>query len=523
MPTIELRFVAGKYHATPWGSHVNEAEVEWPPSPWRLIRALLATGFAKLGWETVPDHARALAYSLAGTQPSYLLPAGEIAQSRHYMPLIEGRKERTTRVIDAFVRLPSNEGLLIHFPVELPAEQRELLSILVQHLGYLGRAESWVGGRLRNDEAPGPTWCVPLEGGETGLPDRGEDQVSVLAPVAADTYAAWRVSAVEQALQQAEERRGGRLTRVQRARVEATYPVDLLACLMMDTSDIQVLGWNQPPGSRRVLYSRPAGTLERRPPAPSIGRMAEPVEAVLLALTSNTVYGQALPSLNRCLPQADLLHQALVKQGSECPVLTGRDPITDEALRGRHEHAYILPLDLDEDGRLDHFLIHAKMKLDGLAQHAIHRVERTWTKGRIDDIAITFAGSGRLADFAAQLRHRSGRPVATLETSRQWASITPFVPPRHLRKRGHTLEDQVAAELKSHRNLEARSISVLSRDELIDRGLLRFVRTRREAKPQPPAPLAFGLRIVFAQPIFGPLALGYASHFGLGVFAAEDV
>jgi len=43
MPLIELRFPAGRYHATPWGSHVNEGAVEWPPSPWRLLRALIAT------------------------------------------------------------------------------------------------------------------------------------------------------------------------------------------------------------------------------------------------------------------------------------------------------------------------------------------------------------------------------------------------------------------------------------------------------------------------------------------------
>jgi len=33
MLTIELRFPAGRYHATPWGRSANEADVEWPPSP----------------------------------------------------------------------------------------------------------------------------------------------------------------------------------------------------------------------------------------------------------------------------------------------------------------------------------------------------------------------------------------------------------------------------------------------------------------------------------------------------------
>jgi hypothetical protein len=37
---IELRFLTGRFHATPWGRNVNEGVPEWPPSPYRLLRAL---------------------------------------------------------------------------------------------------------------------------------------------------------------------------------------------------------------------------------------------------------------------------------------------------------------------------------------------------------------------------------------------------------------------------------------------------------------------------------------------------
>ena len=48
--TLVVRFVLGRYHATPWGRHVNEGQVELPPSPWRLLRALYAV------WKTrLPD------------------------------------------------------------------------------------------------------------------------------------------------------------------------------------------------------------------------------------------------------------------------------------------------------------------------------------------------------------------------------------------------------------------------------------------------------------------------------------
>ena len=41
MPTtLVLTFPWGRYHANPWGRHVNEGAVELPPSPWRLLRAV---------------------------------------------------------------------------------------------------------------------------------------------------------------------------------------------------------------------------------------------------------------------------------------------------------------------------------------------------------------------------------------------------------------------------------------------------------------------------------------------------
>ena len=46
MPILTFTFPGKRYHATPWGAPVNEAQVEWPPSPWRVCRALLATGMS---------------------------------------------------------------------------------------------------------------------------------------------------------------------------------------------------------------------------------------------------------------------------------------------------------------------------------------------------------------------------------------------------------------------------------------------------------------------------------------------
>ena len=45
-----------------------------------------------------------------------------------------------------------------------------------------------------------------------------------------------------------------------------------------------------------------------------------------------------------------------------------------------------------------------------------------------------------------------------------------------------------------------------------------YVRVRRRG-PRPPADIGFAVRLEFATPLSGPIAIGYGSHFGLGLFA----
>ena len=186
-----------------------------------------------------------------------------------------------------------------------------------------------------------------------------------------------------------------------------------------------------------------------------------------------------------------------------------------------HRHAYLLPLDLDEDGRIDHLIVHAALGLDSVAQRALRSVRRTWSKGLDADIIVTCAGFGSLPLLAKQLRTRSGQPVAVLGEARTWHSVTPFVPVRHTRRGRQTIEEQVKAECEIRGLPAPLSVAVMSREELVRRRLVQFVRRRRPGKPQPPGDCAFGLRLRFEKPVAGPLAIGYASHYGLGILSAE--
>jgi CRISPR-associated protein Csb2 len=201
-------------------------------------------------------------------------------------------------------------------------------------------------------------------------------------------------------------------------------------------------------------------------------------------------------------------------------------------LAGKHEHAHILPLDLDGDDHLDHFLIWAAMGLDAVAQAAIRAVRRTFTKGGIGPLRLALAGTGSLADFGnspgvygSALQVLQGGPAG----AKEWISLTPFVAPRHLKQRGtHSLEGQVCAELAA-RGLPApgaiRIIDPRGEGKTGNRALCHrhFVRSRRNG-PTPPVDCGFTMLLHFEVPIHParPLALGYGCHFGLGLFVADS-
>src|SRR5437764_6280319 len=97
--TLKLTFLAGRYHATPWGRHVNEASPEWPPSPWRLLRALVATWKRKLDREFTVTDVEPVLRSVAAP-PQFALPPASLGHSRHFMPWFKKGPDDRTMIFD---------------------------------------------------------------------------------------------------------------------------------------------------------------------------------------------------------------------------------------------------------------------------------------------------------------------------------------------------------------------------------------------------------------------------------------
>jgi CRISPR-associated protein Csb2 len=93
------------------------------------------------------------------------------------------------------------------------------------------------------------------------------------------------------------------------------------------------------------------------------------------------------------------------------------------------------------------------------------------------------------------------------------------VPPRFLKERGtNTLTGQINAELVSRRLPPVKNIEVSVAG---GQSLRHFIRRRQHGGTAPPADIGLALRLEFAEPVCGPISLGYASHFGLGRFISE--
>ena len=528
MTILHLRFPGGRYHATPSGHHVNEGQIEWPPSPWRLLRAFIATGYARLGWTTVPDTAQVLFSKLASVLPAYRLPPAHTAHSRHYMPLgtLDKGVEKTTLVFDTWADVGTG-CMTVTWPMILNEPEQCLLSVLVENLGYLGRSESWVEAALAQEPgvAGASTACLPCETHSSPGPEF--EQVAVLAPMPPETYAAWRAPMVEQALAEfplaATKKPSTKLLK-DREKAEAPFPNSLIDALQWDTARWKNHRWGQPPGSRRVLYWRAMDALEVGAPTRRAPFPVPSVECMLLALATSSRNRSALPVTARTLPQAELLHRAMVARVAhgdrvECPELTGKDAF-GHPLRG-HRHARILPLDLDGDGHLEHVLIHARMGLGAAAQRTIRSLRQTWQKHG-HDLQVTLIGGGNIHDLRrlpeslfSVVDKLLGSPAGSI----RWRSSTPYVPPRFPKKQGaNTVIGQVVSELRDQDYPPARV--VLLPWDAANARLRHAVRVRGGKAKAPPVDCGYIMEIQFDTPVFGPIALGYASHYGLGQFHA---
>ena len=535
MFALTFSFLTGRYHATPWGRHVNEADVAWPPEPWRILRALVASYWRKGDRGRWPEDALAqLMDALAEDAPIYCLPDGAVhAHTQHYMPA----PLKTTLVFDAFAHLPEDEKIVAAWPdLELDAELFDLAADLAEGIGYLGRAESWVDCEVTSDWDPGEANCRPIS--QSGAPD-GE-AVRVLTPRSASDYAVERTRLLEETdgAERSRAAASGKRPPTSKALEKAhdkafgpSLPERLADALTLDTADYQKYRWNRPPAAREIVYTRsPLSPVPRhvRPLRQAVERRHFTVARYLLA-------GRLQPRIEDAVRIGELMRLAALskfgwenKRPKAPSVISGRGPDNQPLRDGLHSHAFWLPEDADDDGWIDHISVYAEEGFDAEVREKLDRLTRLWVGKRDSSGEEGNEEAGR-QEWRLALEG-FGRPEDFADTSRlfgcsdEWVSVTPFLAAGHLKKAGYEGEIHrlwKRREIASGSRTDPVQIEILSDIKIhgTPRRSVHFHRFRSRGREKQPDAQGALLRLRFPEPIEGPLALGYACHFGLGLFA----
>jgi CRISPR-associated protein Csb2 len=506
-----------------------------------LLRALIATWKRKLDGdpacpaETVEKLLRALV-----TPPSFVLPPASTGHARHFMPWFKKGPEDKTLVFDAFVALDKKSEIIVLWPeVSLTTAERATFERIAGCISFIGRAEAWAEARVLTvaeaESALTRINCVCANGASA---DRDKEPIRVLC---ADPETAFGNDYTPK-----HESGDGRDKSKKRI-VTPIYDPDWHLCL--ETLELHDKHWSDPPGSRWVTYLRRKDCFAVAPhkPVPPPVRLKPTVarfalDGTVLPLVEDTlrVGEMARIALMGCYGRlewrrihGDQLYPQDSKQRPRSEVFSGKDA-QGKPLCG-HQHAFYLPTDEDEDGRIDHLTVIAEMGFGPSEVKALDRL-RCLKTGEGDPLGLVLLALGRAEAIAAP---------ALFGPAKVWISTTPFLVTRHPKSRGRKKDRQEVLGLGNQR-IFARQVLVEEIERLRNRcpGLttpvsveplneehrcgirklrpIQFKRFRQKRDDDGGQRAASAFRIIFSEAVRGPIALGYSSHFGLGLFAAAD-
>lgn len=493
---IQQAFPLGRFHANAWkSSPYDDPHGEWPPSPWRLLRACLARSFQLERESGLPGLQEALLSALRTSSISWYLPAstGRGPGIRQYQPadfkrVPAGADEpgmmtyNTTKVQDNFWITPPDAPLTwIIDGGDWTPELAQLLASCLDRMTYFGRAESITETRLLtappNDLVPN---CV-LKDRHTGTavpvlcwsPDVTLEQVLLTSDEAKTNPppgAIWRYA-----------------ERPDRPPIKPRHTT-----IHRSHQDMHFIQFAI--GSHVAPRYADTVRITERFRTRMLGRFVERLSG---QRTKGNAWGNATPEI-----------KAL---GT---LLSGKQ-VDGTPLQG-HRHPYIFLY--GEPERPTRLCIWRTEPFTDDEQAAIlsaasHPLELSYKN---DPWTITLV----------PLDHMVPKPPGfDQQASTRWQTLTPWVPPCHALdkkgrpKPGQSLEEQLQKELSQH------EVS-LAKPAIIERaGWVKShqpTSSRRDNGPTNNSKLGFNVVLSLATPHKGPLILGHSSHFGLGLLVPTD-
>jgi CRISPR-associated protein Csb2 len=477
---ISINFITGKFHGTPWGRHVNEGIPEVPPSPFRIIRAIIDSW--KRGKVDVnSSHVETILEVLSSKPPVYAIPPYTKASTRAYLTLksrnnFSGIANNSTSslVFDNFILFSKDQSCIyMKWDRELTIDQSNTLCKLLEGINYLGRSESWVEMRVERSEPPNIYWnSYPFSQNI----DHIVNKVNLALPISKHLY---------------------------------NNAMNWIDALCMQTEDIQTKGLSDSYGINYLTYIVPRESNVGQPYI-SHKNLTHNINFIEYGLESNV-----LPLITDSISVADRFHIYLngryrkMNGGANSERLSGRDK-NGEILKD-HKHIFIIPMDSDDDGLIDRIIIKSNSVFDENELKALYGVRKLYSKDSEEGLTLVIR---RIGDYN-QIIGEDGKI-----SQKSFMSATPFITKRHYRKGRGDYDDWIKKELM--RELAHHNLPIPSKVELIDREEFAphnfrwydFKKSRKSEEPM----RGFGFKILFDESIDGFFTVGHGCHYGMGLF-----
>jgi CRISPR-associated protein Csb2 len=516
--TISIRFLTGRAHLHPWQTHHSEGRVEWPPSQWRLLRALVAVagrGLTSLpqpdfvadagkkpkatkknpspiwpaqGYESFPDNWSGNATdeiplsSLAGllhalsASPTIWLPKSSGGHTRQYFPTGDpdtGRwiKPTGSPVFDTFATVRKDQPLLFHWPnSNLSDQQLADLRLLLSRMTYFGRAESWCRAEahlcpMEKITAEGMSeivaekthWecrCIEDYGKPNGQEYRDYLLERRLAPIA-DLKIEVPELLPRTNSSDGKKRKPNDADTLKALLTDESSATLLLRCLLRESGQDIKDGLERPIGTRWIHYAVPRAVYDVPRAKPQPRpRTNESVDLVRYALNTATVGRAVLPAVTDTLLVADKFRSAVMALCRQPSVALSGHEADDSPCKD-HQHAYWWPMDEDNDGFIDHVLVWAPGGFEQQETDALRRLTRLRQRGGRPDLLVTPVYVG-LAEGYPPWQSCNSEDVAKV-----FVSATPYFCPVHLSHgrgksgRIRSLKAEVIKSLRLHGLIDA--------------------------------------------------------------------
>jgi len=250
-------------------------------------------------------------------------------------------------------------------------------------------------------------------------------------------------------------------------------------------------------------------------------------------------------SLTQSLLLSEKIHLALVNHSNGSSVFTGCDRFR-KPLKG-HSHAYVFcesnkELGRGDSGEITHVTVFCSNGFGPIEIDALRRLTHIYG-GDIPDVRLSLIDICQSEHLGGINLEQGQCPL--LASSRCWVSRLPFLPARHpkITRAGAAKLDATGLQIDSpeHELLRLLKLSGFPKPveiemvECTDLGgqdgracwtpWSSFLKRRNDPcheKGHSRRQAGYGFRIRFPYAVQGPLALGYASHFGMGSFVAEE-